>query len=83
MTKICPKCGCIYGDGRAQCIDCGEFTRRASEEEILTFETKMKDDSDRLYEKLDRDDRAYSGERRRGDSAKQAATELLLRVLLP
>ena len=83
LTKICPECGCIYTDGRAQCIDCGIFTRRASEEELLAFEEKIKNDSDSLYEKLDRDDRFYRSEPRRGDTAKCAAAELLLRLLLP
>ena len=37
-AKICPKCGCVYGDGRSECTDCGEFTRKATDEELAVFE---------------------------------------------
>ena len=35
--RICPKCSCIYDDGRAECTDCGEYTRKATDEEISSF----------------------------------------------
>ena len=37
-ARICPKCGCVYADGRAECTDCGEYTRKAADEEIAAFE---------------------------------------------
>ncbi|MBO6231310.1 MAG: hypothetical protein J6O50_12195 [Ruminiclostridium sp.] len=37
-AKICPKCGCVYQDGRSECTDCGEFTKPAALEEIAAFE---------------------------------------------
>ena len=37
-AKICPKCGCVYDDGRGECADCGEFTRKATDEELAVFQ---------------------------------------------
>ncbi|MBQ9384154.1 MAG: hypothetical protein IJT87_07945 [Ruminiclostridium sp.] len=39
-ARICPKCGCIYDDGRAECTDCGEYTRKADDEELAVFAAK-------------------------------------------
>lgn len=36
-ARICPKCGCVYENGRSECTDCGEFTRKATGEEIADF----------------------------------------------
>lgn len=40
MNRICPKCGCVFRDGRNECRDCGSYTRPASEEELLRFENR-------------------------------------------
>ncbi len=37
-ARICPKCGCVFRDGRNECHDCESYTRPATEEEILHFE---------------------------------------------
>lgn len=36
-AKICPKCGCVYADGRSECTDCGEYTRPATNGEVWEF----------------------------------------------
>ena len=36
-ARICPKCGCVYADGRSECTDCGEYTRKATDDEIRSF----------------------------------------------
>ncbi|MCM1335500.1 MAG: hypothetical protein NC084_07235 [Bacteroides sp.] len=41
-ARLCPKCGCIFRDGRSECHDCGRFTRPATEEELLRFEKESR-----------------------------------------
>ena len=48
-VRICPKCGCVYNDGRAECADCGVFTRAAAESEIHAFEDTASYETERQY----------------------------------
>lgn len=52
-AKICPKCGCVFRDGRNECHDCESYTRPATEEELLHFEKQNRRMSSRSAAEAD------------------------------
>lgn len=40
--KICPQCGCIFDNGRFECIDCGKRLVSATDEDVAAYNKKYR-----------------------------------------